>query len=750
MDQAIMRILLTLLLSLLVSSPAFASYNKIYNYETGVGDFVGVDFVTRDINSATGECTVGQVIESDGAGGFACGTDNTSAGGSTFTTKVDDVSIDTATATLDLGLGLDGTSSPAGEVNVSVDLSEVMTGDLACTGNSCLVQANSVALTTDTTGNYAAGDAEAGAATNIQDDLIVAADFADADWGDGSISSNVFNLDADVVSNDELAPQAVSTDQLLAVDKPTDGECFSYDGTFLKGEWVSCGAGGGDSITVSTSAATDPDFISTPTIAPALDTVPAPDEITWAVVADSIGATQLADSDFGDWTCADGGGGCLLDADVVSNDEIAPQAVSTDQLLAVDKPVDGEIFSYDSTLLKGEWITCTQLTGSADLCDGADADSGGATAWSSIGDAAAQATIGFADNSQFISADTNDVTALSQEVLSISITNDAATDLLTQRVLVLENESATGGTTERLLVLDNKDDSAVTTGMEILGSSTGAITTAIDASDAEIGTALSVGANDIVGTTGLINYTNFDVGADGDLDRIKNIAYSWPSDDGDAGEQLQTDGAGVLTWESAGGGGDSVSVGGSAATDANFIEGTGIDISLNTTPSPDEITIQQKFEWILNPQQAKLPLVGAAQIDAGKPGWRLLFDATAGEQASWDTVAVPYAGGTLSADVYYTMTSGNQNMFTLAMYVECISDGDSVQVDADNFDSANYNSETVPGTAGFLGFMGVPLSNADSCASGDRIRMRVSRDVASVDDTVTGDLEVRSIRIYEI
>ena len=45
----------------------------------------------------------------------------------------------------------------------------------------------------------------------------------------------------------------------------------------------------------------------------------------------------------------------------------------------------------------------------------------------------------------------------------------------------------------------------------------------IDASDAEIGTALSVGANPIVGTTGLIDYTNFDVAADGLITTLAGI-----------------------------------------------------------------------------------------------------------------------------------------------------------------------------------------------------------------------------------
>ncbi|MGH7196846.1 MAG: carbohydrate binding domain-containing protein [Candidatus Saccharimonadales bacterium] len=68
----------------------------------------------------------------------------------------------------------------------------------------------------------------------------------------------------------------------------------------------------------------------------------------------------------------------------------------------------------------------------------------------------------------------------------------------------------------QLLLVDNLDlNRAVPVGIKIQAA-TGGITTGIDASDAEIGDALSVGANNIVGTTGNIDFTNFDVvGASG-------------------------------------------------------------------------------------------------------------------------------------------------------------------------------------------------------------------------------------------
>ena len=67
---------------------------------------------------------------------------------------------------------------------------------------------------------------------------------------------------------------------------------------------------------------------------------------------------------------------------------------------------------------------------------------------------------------------------------------------------------------------------SITNGVDVIGltiAPTFATTTAIDLSDADIGTALSVGDNDIVGLTGLINYTNFDVDASGNITNVSGI-----------------------------------------------------------------------------------------------------------------------------------------------------------------------------------------------------------------------------------
>jgi hypothetical protein len=105
-------------------------------------------------------------------------------------------------------------------------------------------------------------------------------------------------------------------------------------------------------------------------------------------------------------------------------------------------------------------------------------------------------------------------TDVAKDGLTLTMTDDLVTDTSTQRLLVLNNldDALSTGTLERLLVLDNKDaNEAVTTALEILASSTGTITTAIDVSDAEIGTALAIGSNDITTAASTLASTELDI-----------------------------------------------------------------------------------------------------------------------------------------------------------------------------------------------------------------------------------------------
>ncbi|MBI5456882.1 hypothetical protein HY969_04035 [Candidatus Kaiserbacteria bacterium] len=153
--------------------------------------------------------------------------------------------------------------------------------------------------------------------------------------------------------------------------------------------------------------------------------------------------------------------------------------------------------------------------------DGTCVGSGGAgsTAWDTIGNPTLDGDIAFGGTSQNIDANTNDVTALAQDALTLTMTNDAATDILSQRLFVLENIASANGM-ENFIVIDNQDtDDAVVTGIDFV-SAAGGITTAIDLDSANIGTGISLGANDIVGTNAVINFDAFDVDASGNITGI--------------------------------------------------------------------------------------------------------------------------------------------------------------------------------------------------------------------------------------
>ena len=206
-------------------------------------------------------------------------------------------------------------------------------------------------------------------------------------------------------------------------------------------------------------------------------------------------ATPTTDAD-GEVALDTDGWGTGFDAYEAFNGTASAYFVAT---TASDTPTNGQV---------PKWNTGGEITWEA------DADSGGATAWSAIGDAAGAGEVAMAETVQTLDWNTAAVSSLAITGLSLTYTNDAAADVLSQTLFRVANLAGANGI-EVLQEIGNDDaDDVATTGL-LFTSGAGAMTTAIEASDAEIGTALSVGANDITGSTGLINYTNFDVDAAG-------------------------------------------------------------------------------------------------------------------------------------------------------------------------------------------------------------------------------------------
>jgi len=137
------------------------------------------------------------------------------------------------------------------------------------------------------------------------------------------------------------------------------------------------------------------------------------------------------------------------------------------------------------------------------------------TDWDAIGDPPGDGLVQFANTFQTMDWNTPD-TATTTDGMVFQFNHDASTDALTQRGVVIERVATAGtATLEVLLQIDNSDtDGLVGDGISITTAAgamtnginftpTGVITTAINASDPDIVTALAVGANAITSSDGV-------------------------------------------------------------------------------------------------------------------------------------------------------------------------------------------------------------------------------------------------------
>lgn len=143
----------------------------------------------------------------------------------------------------------------------------------------------------------------------------------------------------------------------------------------------------------------------------------------------------------------------------------------------------------------------------------------------------------------------------------------------------------------------------------------------------------------------------------------------------------------------------------------------------------------------LTPESASFPASNFAPLVLVNERLALAFDAGTSEAAYWTLAAPQGLTGTLTLVISFVMASATSGNVIWRVQAEAVSDGDSVDLDATtSFDTANSSGAVaVPGTAGYLKQASVTLTNADSVAAGDYLRIRIDRDAANGSDTATGD-----------
>jgi hypothetical protein len=139
------------------------------------------------------------------------------------------------------------------------------------------------------------------------------------------------------------------------------------------------------------------------------------------------------------------------------------------------------------------------------------------------------------------------------------------------------------------------------------------------------------------------------------------------------------------------------------------------------------------------------PAMQRVKSSATAPGiyaLQLAFDASTEEWVTWSfRMPDDYASGPV-LKVLWKATSATSGGVVWDGRVSATSSGDSQDVDAQDFDSANTATGTAPGTAGYLLETSITLTNADSVAAGDFVVIRLARAAANGSDTATGDAEM--------
>lgn len=151
---------------------------------------------------------------------------------------------------------------------------------------------------------------------------------------------------------------------------------------------------------------------------------------------------------------------------------------------------------------------------------------------------------------------------------------------------------------------------------------------------------------------------------------------------------------------------------------------------------------------LLPVEAAKLPSSNPAAIEGGNDQWYLLFNDSTAENCRWQLRMPDNYSSTLVAKIQYGMASATTGLVAFNVYIMAISDGDSADIDTDSFDSANIESVTVPGTAGYLDEVSISLTNADSVAAGDLVVVKLERAADQTSfDTATGDAKVITVSL---
>jgi len=130
-----------------------------------------------------------------------------------------------------------------------------------------------------------------------------------------------------------------------------------------------------------------------------------------------------------------------------------------------------------------------------------------------------------------------------------------------------------------------------------------------------------------------------------------------------------------------------------------------------------------------------------AGLDYENDAPKILFDDTTPEGVYWQFRMPSDYSSALAIKLVYSMATATSGTIEFEVSVWAATDNESAVTAS--YDTVNTGTETVPGTAGLTSDLSITLTNADSVAAGDLVRVKLFRDADDgTNDTATGDLEL--------
>ena len=154
--------------------------------------------------------------------------------------------------------------------------------------------------------------------------------------------------------------------------------------------------------------------------------------------------------------------------------------------------------------------------------------------------------------------------------------------------------------------------------------------------------------------------------------------------------------------------------------------------------------------YALTPESAHFPATNFPALSSVQARPVLAFDTTTSETCYWTVVAPQGLTGARSAVIHFFGNAAGTNGAAFDVAVEAITPGDATDLDAGtSFDSVNGGNAALPATQGYQTSVSITLTNADSAAAGDYVRISLARDVADANDTFAADVYVTLVEIRE-